>query len=125
MRCSLGTLARLAFLATLAFVMLGPASASARPCSTDTETVTADSDDGVSSDDQAGGEVSNDTAPALFCVEVYGRAGGAGGDAGDAGGVNRIDAGAGATAAMNTASTVPWLLAAAGVTGSILRRRRR
>jgi hypothetical protein len=125
MRGSLGTLTRLAFLAALAFAMLGPASAWARPCSMDTETVTADPDDGVSSDDQAGGEVSNDTPPALFCIEVYGRAGGAGGDAGGAGGVNRIDAGAGATAAIGAAWPTPWLLAAAGVTGSILRRRRR
>jgi hypothetical protein len=42
------------------------------------------------------------------------------------GGVGRIDAGAGAAVARGGASVTPWLLAAAaGVAGSVLRRRRR
>lgn len=118
---------RLLLLLTLAFGVLAPAQAWAqdegdtgRCFGTDTET--AGGDDGAS-----GGEVSTETGPVCAADDDGGdETTGGQDDDGGIGGVGRIDAGAGATAVADSASLLPWLLAAgAGVTGSVLRRRRR
>lgn len=113
------------FVAAMVFAVLAPAQGWAQEDTgcrvVDTDTGTAGSGGGVS-----GGEVSNETTTVYVC-EATPTSGGAGGIGGEAGGaVGRIDAGAGATAAVGSATATPWLLAAgAGIAGSVLRRRRR
>ena len=129
---SMTSMRRLLLLLTLAFAVLSPAQAWAQGIERPDEcfgidTGTADGDDSVSDGDQ----VTTETSPPCAYDESAGggEAGVGGGDGGvgDAGGgVGRIDAGAGAAAATGSASMAPWLIAAgAGVTGSVLRRRRR
>jgi hypothetical protein len=74
-------------------------------------------------------EIRSETDVPIVCnVEesVSGQPSGSGGGGGGVGAVARIDAGVGGAAASGSLTTVPWVLAAgAGVTGSVLRRRRR
>jgi hypothetical protein len=118
-----GRLIRSLFLAAMTVAMLSPAAAMAQDrtdCRVDTDTATAD-DGGTT-----GGEVTPDTGTVIVCRGVGQASGGGAGVGAVGGGVNRIDAGAGATAAVGAASVLPWVMAAgAGVTGSVLRRRRR